>query len=367
MARSVAPLGVRSDVGTTDDDGPGLRLTNVPLGAAVDRQDFRVFYFPKQTEFYKTSLPLAGWLRRNVGAYDVVHIHALFSFSSLAAGMIARHSRVPYIIRPLGVLNEWGMKNRRKWVKNLSFRLLEAPLLRGASAIHFTSEQEREEADKLGPWPQAEIIPLGLDLASFDHMPPTSEVSRRFPRLAGKKIVLFLSRLDPKKGVERLIEAFALCAGSHPEAWLMIVGTGDADYVASLQAQAGRAGIANHVEWAGHLEGADKLAALASASVFVLPSSSENFGIALLEAMAARLPCISTRGVALAVDAARHGAVLAGDGSPAWLAEQISRLLSDPGARDELSSKAAALSREHYSLEAMGKALAALYGRLARA
>jgi glycosyltransferase involved in cell wall biosynthesis len=365
MARALAPFGVRSDVSTTDDDGPGLRLKNVPLGTPLDRQDFRVFYFPKQTEFYKTSLPLATWLRRNVRAYEAVHIHALFSFSSLASGMISRQLRVPYIIRPLGVLNEWGMKNRRRWLKNLSFRLLEAPLLRGAAAIHFTSEQELAEADMLGPWPQAAIIPLGLDLTPFDHMPAATEFPARRPRAAGKTIVLFLSRLDPKKGVERLIEAFALCAGSHPDALLVIAGAGDAAYVDSLRSQASRAGIADRVEWAGHLEGAEKLAALASASVFVLPSSSENFGIALLEAMAARLPCISTQGVALAADASRHGAVLAGDGSPAWLAEKISLLLRDDGARAALAQKAAAVCREHYSLDAMGSALAALYRRIA--
>lgn len=367
MARALAPHGVMVDVATTDDDGPGLRLQDIPLGTPVDREDFRAFYFAKQTEFYKASLPLAAWLMRSIRDYQVVHIHALFSFSSLASAMIARHSRVPCIIRPLGVLNVWGMENRRRWLKSLSFRLLEAPLLRSAAAIHFTSGQERDEAEKLGRWPQAEIIPLGLDLAPFDHLPAATEFASRFSQTAGKKLVLFLSRLDPKKGVERLIEAFTSCAGRHPDTLLVIAGSGDASYIETLRSQAAQAGIADRIVWTGHLEGTDKLAALAAATVFVLPSSSENFGIALLEAMAARLPCISTLGVALAADASRHGAVLAGDGSPEWLAQELSRLLDDERERAELSEKAAAACREHYSLEAMGSALAALYQRLAKA
>ena len=367
MARALAPHGVRVDVATTDDDGPGRTLADISHGSPVDRGDHRVFYFPKQTEFYKASLPLARWLREHVREYDVVHVHALFSFSSIAAGRIARRASVPYIIRPLGVLNEWGMKNRRRWIKRLSFLAFEGPLLRSATAIHFTSDQERAEAEKLGKWPQSTIIPLGVDLAPFEHLPAATEFASRFPEAAGKQIVLFLSSIDAKKGIERLIEGFARCADRHPNALLVIAGTGSSDYIESLRALAQRGGVSDRVLWTGHLDGREKMAALAAASVFVLPSSSENFGIALLEAMAAGLPCVSTHGVALAADAARDGAVIAGDGSPAWLAEQISRLLADESERATLASAAARLCRERYSLEAMGAALASLYHRVSGA
>ena len=141
MARALSMQGVEVDVVTTDDDGPGKCLAGVALGQAVIREGFRVFYFPKQTEFYKVSLPLRRWLRAHVREYDVVHVHTVFSFATLAAGRAAARARVPFIVRPLGVLNRWGMVNRRRWLKSLSFRMLDKPVLDKAAALHFTSKQ----------------------------------------------------------------------------------------------------------------------------------------------------------------------------------------------------------------------------------
>ena len=97
MARALADRGIEVDVACTDDDGPGRRLAGIPLEVAVQRNGFRVFYFPKQTDFYKVSLPLMTWLEEHVSEYDVVHVHAVFSFSTIAAGRAARRHGVPYI------------------------------------------------------------------------------------------------------------------------------------------------------------------------------------------------------------------------------------------------------------------------------
>jgi glycosyltransferase involved in cell wall biosynthesis len=235
----------------------------------------------KQTEFYKVSLPLRRWLREHVADYDVVHVHAVFSFASSAACAAARAAGVPFIVRPLGVLNSWGMQNRRRWVKSLSFRWLDKPLLDAAAAIHFTSQAEADEAAELSIRARPAVIPAASSGRNF----------------------LFLSRIDPKKGLELLLDAFATSRAGRQGWQLVVAGAGDKPYEDALKERARASGISDRVLWTGFLEGDQRLAALAACQVFVLPSSSENFGVALLEAMAVGLPCISTEGVALAREA----------------------------------------------------------------
>src|SRR6185436_478853 len=124
MSRSLVQAGVAVDVATTDDDGPGKRAAG-PLVQRVESDGYGTFFFPKQTEFYKVSLPLRSWLKQHVADYDLVHIHALFSYSSNCAARLAWRKKVPYIVRPLGVLNRWGIRHRRRGLKALSLRFIE--------------------------------------------------------------------------------------------------------------------------------------------------------------------------------------------------------------------------------------------------
>src|SRR5881394_2386304 len=144
IADALMRKGAEVTIATTDDDGPGKHLS-VPLGIPVMlASGARCFYFRKTTEFYKVSRSMLRWLRGHVHEFDVLHIHALFSFCSIAAARIASRQHVPYVVRPLGVLNRWGMENRRPALKQLSLRFLDLPALRRAASIHFTSGRERE-------------------------------------------------------------------------------------------------------------------------------------------------------------------------------------------------------------------------------
>lgn len=363
MARALIRAGVNVDVACTDDDGKGLRLSDVSHGVPVNHVDgFRVFYFPKQTEFYKVSLPLLIWLCRHAREYDVIHIHAVFSFSTLAGALAARLAGVPYIVRPLGVLNAWGMKNRRRWVKSLSFRFLDKPALNRAAAIHYTSDQEAAEAATLGLQPPPVVLPLGIDLSSFASLPGPDALAREWPQTAGKKVLLFLSRIDEKKGLPVLLEAFAAVHCECPEAFLIIAGAGDPAHLQALQQQSKALGIDLAMLWIGYVAGEQKRVVLAGADVFVLPSRSENFGIALLEAMASGLPCITTPGVALACDEICRDAVIRTPvDDVAVLANACLHLLQDDEARKALSQRAREAA-QHYSSEVMATRLLQLYG-----
>lgn len=360
MAASLTQAGVDVHVATTIEPSEAAER-GIPLGQPVPSGSWTCHYFPRQSQFYKVSLPLMTWLKSHLRDYDLVHVHALFSFTSIAACRVARHSRVPYIVRPLGLLNEWGMQNRRRRVKALSFRFVEKPLLNDASAIHYTSVREQEEASPLNLKARPAVIPLGIDTSALHQLPSRETFEKKFPQAQDRELILFLSRLDPKKGLELLFQALQRLAKARPKVLLAIAGSGADDYTATLHEMVDALGIRNHVLWTGFLEQQEKLAALAAADVFVLPSQSENFGNALLEAMAAGKACVTTPGVALGAEASTLGAVRLVPFDSESIALALGVLLDSPDTRSRLGEAAQALATSRYSLEAMGENLATLY------
>lgn len=280
----------------------------------------------------------------------------------MAAAHAARRHRIPYVVRPLGLLNNWGMTHRRPWLKSISFRLLERPLLQHAAKIHFTSQAEADEAAPLQLTSQTAILPLGIDLRPFSNLPSTSLFFERFPAAQSSPLILFLSRIDPKKGVELLLKSFALIQQRHPDAVLVLAGNAPAKYEAELKTLASNLRVDHKVIWTGFLDNQFKLSALAAADVFVLPSHSENFGIALLEAMASGRACVATPGVALAHEAA--SAVVRSEAKEDALADAIALLASSPVERMRLGEDAASFVASRYSLEAVGARLVKLYGEV---
>jgi glycosyltransferase involved in cell wall biosynthesis len=361
LTAGLAQSGVRVHVATTDDNG--IDRLDVQCGTPIRDMGVTYWFFRRQTRFYTLSLPLNRWLALHVADYDVVHIHALFSFSSVAAAYWARRRCVPYIVRPLGTLNRWGVQKRRPWLKRFSLRFLESRILGRAAVIHYTSEQERIEAAELGIVSRAEIIPNAVD-----GRPDTcvaDDFRARHPELKGRQIVLFLSRFDAKKGLDLLLPAFAKVRQQQPEAMLVLAGNGDSDLTKHLRKECTRLGLGADVLWIGFIEGAEKQAALHDADIFVLPSYSENFGIAPVEAMNAGLPIVISDRVAIHHDvtAAKAGIVVPCDVDR--LAEAILFLLQDARLRAEFGRNGRSLVRQRYSLDVITHQLMALYEDIA--
>jgi glycosyltransferase involved in cell wall biosynthesis len=364
MARSLAMQGIVVDVATTLSEGDALEAESA-WGEPCPREGFTLRCFKRQSGFYKVSVPLLQWLAGHVRDYDLVHNHAVFSFAPLAGACAARRRQVPYIMRPLGLLNKWGMENRRRWLKAFSFKLLDKPALNGAAAIHYTSQEEELEAARLHLSARAVVLPLGIDIAPFRDLPDKREFVSRHSVAADRQIVLFLSRLDPKKGIESLLDAIhqmRSASDPKPNPLLVLAGEGSAAYVATLQSKVESLQLQQSVLWTGFLAGPEKLAAMAAADVFVLPSFSENFGIALVEAMAAGRPCVTTSAVAIARELHESAAgVVLPPGDSAALAMTLAKLLRDATWRNQLGANAARLAAARFSLSAMGTALASLY------
>lgn len=353
MARALAQAGMEVHVATTDDNGPA-RLS-VPRGVPQAEDGATFWYFPRQTRFYIFSWPLTRWLARHVCEFDLVHIHALFSYAALPAALLARRAGVPYIVRPLGTLNRWGIANRRPWLKKLSFRLIESRIVAGAAGIHYTCEQELVEAGDLGVAAHPLIIPNAVDLPGGAGGQPANPPKDR-------KVILFLSRFDRKKGLDLLFAAFARVRNECPDVLLVLAGAGDPALVAQLREEAQRLGITPHVVWAGFLTGEEKWAALRQADVFALPSYSENFGVALVEALACGCPVVLSDQVGIHREIARAGAGLVTPCKVNELARALLDVLTDAALRRRMSENGLRLARQQFSLDAVSRKLVETYG-----
>jgi len=350
MCRALEEQGVPTLVVTTDADGAG-RL-DVPLNETTTFAGMRVRFFPCQfSERLKYSGPLGAWVREHVSEFAAVHVHAVFSHASIAAGRASRRAGMPYVVRPLGSIDPWslshhpGRKQALMWLGARS-------LLSGASRVHYTADEEQRRAEGALSWlPPGVVIPLGVDESLFAE---TSD-ERRWQ---GPAVVL--ARLDPKKGIDLAIRAFHHLAGRLPDRRLVIAGDGDPSYVRELQALAGDGPGTGRIEFTGWVEGADRARVLSSASVFVLPSAQENFGLSMVEAMAVGTPVIVTRTVDLAARIAEEHAGWVVNRSVEGVAAALSESLSNPAECRVRGARARRLA-ERYRWRNVATRLKALY------
>lgn len=343
------------ELATTDDDGPGRRSSPGDPGHAL--AGCPVHVFKRTCVPYTVSISLARWLQHEVARFDVVHVHALFSFSSTAAMLACRQARIAYIVRPLGTLSPYGIQHRRPLAKQCSLAMIERPLLARAAGIHCTSLQEEAEVRALGIRTRTHVIPLAVPLVPNENpAPPKTDHST----------VVFLSRLDPKKNVEALIDAFGELSVHLDTLRLLIAGDGAQEYVSRLKARAQSIPGGDRVEWLGDVRGQRKAQLLNEATLFVLPSLAENFGIAVAEALSAGLPCVVSNAVAIAPDVESAGAGRSVAPDATSIAHAIKVLLKDPAQLKRMSSNARTLAEREYSINVLGSRLRTLYETAAR-
>jgi len=318
MCRALADAGVRPMMVTTDADGADHLA--VPTRTLTTWEGVPAIFFESQgPDAFKWARGLGAWLRAHVGEYDIVHVHGVLSYSTLAAALACQHASVPYIMRPLGTLDPWSLR-RHAWRKRLLMSIAGRRALAGASAIHFTSHDEEDRAREALRWlPSGVVVPLGVDdeVYADDRATETKDLP----------YVLAMSRLDPKKGIDALIRAFHEAAAHRPEWRLVIAGDGAPEYVESLRNLAEGGPAASRITFCGWVDGEARRTWLLGASVFALPSHQENFGIAVAQAMASGVAVLVTPTVALSRDILEAGA--------GWVCErddlpgELDRILAD--------------------------------------
>jgi glycosyltransferase involved in cell wall biosynthesis len=352
MSRALRRAGVDVLVVATDADGPA-RLP-LPEGVAASYHDVPVTLFRRYGgEGFKWSRGLTPWLAAHVTGFDLVHVHAVFSHASWAACRAARRARVPFVVRPLGTLDAWSLA-RHRLRKRALFAMGLATDLRAASFMHYTSGGERQSSEAALPWlPAGGVIPLGIDEACFD--PGADPVDPPY--------VLMLSRLDPKKGIDVVIDAFHRLPPTC-DAWrLVVAGTGSDAYTARLGAIAAAGRAAARISFPGWMDGADRLRGIRGASLVALASEQENFGLAVVEGLAAGVPAVVTPGVDLAADIASAGAGWTADRTATSLAAVFNEAMGNAVERRQRGVAARAFA-ERFRWEAVARQLRDLYDRI---
>jgi glycosyltransferase involved in cell wall biosynthesis len=363
MCRELLRRGEHTEIYTTNADGTGC--LDVPLGWQTEVGGVTVTYFPiNGGHYYKYSSALAVALKTNISKFDLVDINSLYQFPSTAAAHYCRKQEVPYVIRPHGTLDPFMFRHHRprKWLYE---SLFERRNLRAAAAVHFTTAEELELASSLGLSFRGLIAPLGVE---FEDAPDDWEriVSTTWPELAGKEIVLFLSRINFKKGLDILAHAFGRIHGERKDVHLVIAGPDNEGYGADVRKWLAAGDCLSSVTFTGMVQGALKASLLKRARLFILPSYTENFGIAVVEAMGAGLPVVISNKVNIwrEINDARAGLVVNTDLDE--VADAVLALLANPPMARELGHRGCRLAREHFSWEAAGCHLLDLYRTVVR-
>jgi glycosyltransferase involved in cell wall biosynthesis len=308
---------------------------------------------------FTTSPRLVRWVARSASSFDVVHVHGLLNPVSSLALRAAHQAGAPTIIRPFGTLSRYTFEHRRAALKRAYFGVLERDNLRSAAALHFTTTAERDEAE----WHE-----IDFSARSFVVPPPFVTVPHETAIAqpdSEEGLVVFLSRLNPVKNVEALISAWPGVKARIPAARLVIAGAGDADYGTRLKDDVALLGIGGSVTFPGFVSGKEKAALLSAASVFVLPSHHENFGIAVLEALAAGVPVVVSNNVQLAPFIASNELGIITSSESNDLSDALITALSDTSLRERVRHAGPLAVEREYSPQAIGPLLMSMYAAAA--
>ncbi|MCS5694246.1 glycosyltransferase [Cyanobium sp. FGCU-6] len=309
---------------------------------------------------YRRGLPAR--IRDLAQEHDAVIIHGTWQYHAYATWRALRGSGIPYFVYPHGMLDPWfkrtfPLKHLKKWAY---WPWADYRVLRDAKAVLFTTEQERLLARQSFWLYQANelVVGYGTSAPLADAESQRQAFLARFPHLRGQRILLFLSRIHPKKGVDLLIEAFAAVASNDSRLNLVIAGPDQVGWQAALQQRAIELGIAGRITWPGMLSGELKWGAFRCAELFCLPSHQENFGIVVAEALSCGLPVAIAEPVNISAEVAAAGAGLVHADTVAGTTEALQRWLAlAPGEKRQMGARGEQLFRERFDFASVARKL----------
>ncbi|GBF81261.1 hormogonium polysaccharide biosynthesis glycosyltransferase HpsP [Aphanothece sacrum] len=365
LCAALADQGIDVTILTTNSNGDTGQLPlEVPLGVPILQKGYQIIYFPcSPFRRYKFSLQLLQWLANHASDYDIAHIHALFSPVSTAAATIARYCHLPYILRPLGTLDPADLQKKRL-LKQFYGTFLERPNLAGAAGVHFTTEQEAKISHRYGVKTQDLVIPLGVSLP--DNCPPYGQIRQNLGIPNNLPLLLFMSRIDPKKGLNLLLAAGENLVKREVKFHLVIAGSNPQDptYEAQIQEQISKSCLAKHTTITGFVKGELKLGLLQDADLFVLPSYYENFGIAVAEAMAMNIPVVISEGVYIWPDIQEVAAGWVTSLDIEMLTNTLETALNNPQERQKRGENARQLVLNRYQWPVIAQQMIKTYANL---
>ncbi|ADB38604.1 glycosyltransferase [Spirosoma linguale] len=341
---------------------PGEKPYPVPEGARL----ILCRRTPVINKFFREfSIELYQYLKKHAHEYDIIHCHGLWHFGTLAPFMIDR--TIAKVITVHGVLDRWVYAHNN-WKKQLMDSLAQKAYLQRADLVQINNTDEQEDVLRyLGHvHPNLVIIPNGVKMSDFATLPPKGTFRRKFGLPMDKKMVLFMSRLNAKKGLDLLLPGFREYVRQHPDTVLALAGPDDG-YEATARQFIEQHNLGESIRMVGMLTGDDKKAALADADLFTLPSYSEGFSMAVLEAMAAGTPTLVSDRVGFGEVIREHKAAgLLASLTPASVTEGLEIVLADEQLRQNIARNATALLKKQYDIDVVAKQLLDEYTRICK-
>ncbi|WP_414583654.1 glycosyltransferase [Scytonema sp. PCC 10023] len=364
MVKALRECGVDAEIATTNDNGS--KILDVPLDQRTQYQQVPVYFFPRfspsavSIREFAFSSQLTAWLWQHISMYDLLHIRALFSYPSTVAMAIARLRGVPYITTPDGLLCQWSLQ-QSTLKKNIYLNLIERANLNCSKALHCTSQQEQQEIASLGLNTPSFVLPHGLFIPPY--MPDARHRLRQHLNVpTDELVILFLSRLHTKKGLDYLIPALGKL--TYYRFTLVLAGSGSLEYEREIESLLISNGIRDRTHIAGFVTGETKNLFIQGSDLFALTSHSENFGVAVLEALAAGLPVLVTPGVALASVVQQDQLGYVTDVNVPAIVSALDRYLGHPQEGKDMGDRARQLVQKKYTWNCIAQNLIEIYMKI---
>lgn len=355
LAKSLVLRGHEVQVYTSSMDGANDLEVDDGATSIIDGVVVRYFRVPALRRLCWCPSMLTA-LRANAAGFDVMHLHSVFLWPTYAAARVAKSLGLPFLVAPRGMLGKVVIRRKSSLVKTAWIRLVEQRTLLDAAGVHVTTELEGREIRALDlRLPDLYCVPNSVAWPSRHSAlddGPFASVPRPY--------VLFLSRIDWKKGLDRLIEAWQWV----PDLVLVIAGNDEEGYGSALERIARTHGVLDRIKFVGEVSDAHKWALYENALLFTLPSYSENFGNVVAEAMAMGCPVVVTAEVGLADLVQKTGAGLVSTGAPRDLAGSIVSLVNDPTRRRTMGECGRKAAADYLSAQATATQMEAIYARI---
>jgi glycosyltransferase involved in cell wall biosynthesis len=303
-------------------------------------------------------------IKKAIADFDLIHIHEIWHHPEYICHKYAKQFKKPYLITVHGVLDSFCL-NYKAGKKKIYSALIQKKILREAAALHAVAEEEVKYIAEYVDNKNIFYVPNGLNVTDFENLPDKSELGNLYSQLKNKKVILFLGRIHPKKGLDILARAFSKVIQKRDDVCLLIVGPDNENHQRQIIKILDSENVLDKVVFTGTLSGAEKLAAFSGADIFVLPSRSEGFSMSVLEAMSCGLPVVITKECHFPeVEKIHAGRII--DGNVDKLSDVLIELLDNPELCRRMGKAGRQLIKDKYTWDKVADNMIGHYEEILR-
>lgn len=314
-------------------------------------------------EHYNFSIPFVSEVKKIIKNYDLVHITAVWNFPVLVSAYYCIKFKIPYIISPRGVLHQAAIGSKSTLIKKIYYKLLAKKYLQKAASIDYTSLIEKEQSELILKHPNSTVTPNGIELTEINNSRNNALINKL--KLSDvPKYILILGRINKIKGFDLLIPAYKEVLSRYNDLTLIIAGDDSVPYASNIKKVILDLNMSDRVIFTGEVKGNDKWSLYKNAYMFVLPSYSENFGMAIIEAMACGCPVIISDKVGISKEIKENNAGVIVQTNVNSIAEGITALLNDSELRNKITSNGKTMVEKYYDIGKVSEQMINKYKRI---